>query len=180
MTILMVRHGETDWNVEKRMQGKTDTELNKKGIEQAKEISQKLKNEKIDLIICSPLKRAKQTAEIINKEIHCPIIYEEGLSERDGGEFEGKKMDEFDSKTFFSYEKNMKYEKAENVRDFRERVYQTLDNIIHQYPEKNILLVSHGGVSIAVCCYFNGSLDRDHLILHNCEVAKYSDTRRKI
>ena len=90
MAILMIRHGETDWNVAKKVQGKADIPLNENGIEQAKTARQKLKNEKIDIIICSPLKRARQTAEIINAEIQCPILYEEGITERDFGEFEGK------------------------------------------------------------------------------------------
>ena len=66
MAVLMTRHGQTDQNVEKRVQGKADIELNATGIEQAKITSEKLKDEKIDIIISSPLKRAKQTAEIIN------------------------------------------------------------------------------------------------------------------
>lgn len=54
MKILVTRNGQTDWNVEKRIQGRTDIELNKKGIEQAYKTKENLKNEKIDLIICSP------------------------------------------------------------------------------------------------------------------------------
>lgn len=183
MAILMVRHGETDWNVQKKGKGKADIPLNENGIEQAKIVSQKLKEEKIDIIICSPLKRAKQTAEIINKEIHCPILYEEGISERDFGEFEGKQPTQFDCEAFWSYKKNMNYERAENIRNFFQRVYQTLDDVIRQYPEKNVLIVSHGGVSVPIYCYFNGVPDDDNLMdlgLHNCEVAKYSNIERKI
>lgn len=106
MTIFIVRHGETDWNVQKKVQGKTDIELNKRGIEQAQIISQKLKNETIDMIISSPLKRTKQTAEIIAKVIDCPIFYEEGLIERSFGDFEGWKTNEFDYKGFNSYQAN--------------------------------------------------------------------------
>ena len=100
MAVLMTRHGQTDWNVEKRVQGKADIELNATGIEQAKITSEKLKDEKIDIIISSPLKRAKQTAEIINQTLNCPIIYEDGISERDFGEFEGKQRTDFDFEGF--------------------------------------------------------------------------------
>lgn len=181
MAIFMIRHGQTDWNIQKRGQGKADISLNKTGIEQAKEISKKLKDEKIDIIICSPLKRAKKTAEIISAEIQCPILYEEGISERDFGEFEGKQPTQFDCEAFWSYKKNLNYERAENIRDFFQRVYQTLDDIVVRYPEKNVLIVSHGGVSVPVYCYFNGIPDNDDLIklgLHNCEVAKYSRKRK--
>lgn len=178
MTIFMTRHGQTDWNLQKRVQGKADIPLNETGIEQAKITSQKLKNEKIDLIICSPLKRAKKTAEIINEELHCPIIYEEGMAEREFGELEGKLTSEFDFDTFWNYQKDAKYERAENIREFFGRVYQTIDKIIAQYPGKNILIVSHGGVSVPVYCYFNGIPENDNLLdlccLNNCEVVKYS------
>lgn len=183
MAILMVRHGQTNWNVERRVQGSTDIELNETGIEQAKLVSKKLKEEKIDRIISSPLKRAKQTAQIIAKEVDCPIIYEEGLMEREFGDFEGLKATEFDYDGFNSYQANKKGHHVENIRDFRERIYQTLDKIIAKYPDQNILLVAHGGVSIPVYCYFKGLPNQDNLgefALKNCEVAKYMDIRRKV
>ena len=65
MEILLVRHGQTEWNLLTKVQGKADVELNEQGIKQAEETRNYLKNEKIDLILCSPLKRTMQTAEII-------------------------------------------------------------------------------------------------------------------
>ena len=180
MEILMVRHGQTDWNVEKKVQGKADIELNENGIEQAKITSEKLKDRKIDVIISSPLKRAKQTAEIINQKLNCPIYIEEGIAERDFGEFEGEYKNEFDFEGFWSYEKNLKYDKAENIRDFFERIYNALDNIIEKYNDKNVLIVSHGGVSRVVNCYFNGIPNKDNIIslgLRNCEVAQYTPNK---
>ena len=102
MEILLTRHGQTDWNVLKKVQGKADIELNKKGIEQAEATRDTLKNEKIDLILCSPLKRAKQTADIINQERNIPIIIDERVSERDFGEFEGMPNTDFDFNAFIS------------------------------------------------------------------------------
>ena len=96
MEIIITRHGQTEWNVLGKVQGLADIELNEKGIEQAKETSKILKNEKIDLIICSPLIRARQTAEIINQGRNIPIIYDEGIIERNFGEFEGINKKEFD------------------------------------------------------------------------------------
>ena len=63
--LFIVRHGETDWNVKKLLQGKTDIELNENGIKQAEELIYKLDFNNIDIVISSPLKRAKQTATII-------------------------------------------------------------------------------------------------------------------
>lgn len=176
MEIIITRHGQTEWNVLGKVQGLADIELNEKGIEQAKETSKILKNEKIDLIICSPLIRARQTAEIINQGRNIPIIYDEGIIERNFGEFEGINKKEFDFVGFWSYRQNKKYKKAENIKDFFNRVYGFLDKIKTEYANKRILIVAHGGISIPVNCYFNGIPEDDNLlklVLENCETAKY-------
>lgn len=176
MEILFARHGQTEWNVLGRIQGLADIELNRKGIEQAEEISRILKNEKIDLIISSPLKRAKQTAEIISKDRNIPIIYDEGIIERDFGEFEGVNKTEYKFENFWSYKENREYEKAENIRKFFKRVYNFLDKIQEEYFGKNILIVSHGGVAIPVNCYFNGIPEDDDLLklsIKNCEILRF-------
>ena len=90
--LLFTRHGQTEWNVLGKVQGRADIGLNEKGKQQAEETRKTLENEKIDLIICSPLLRAKQTAEIINKNRNIPIIYDDDIIERDFGEFEGIKL----------------------------------------------------------------------------------------
>ena len=174
--LYVTRHGETDWNLYGKVQGKANIELNAKGIEQAKETMVKLKEENIDLIICSPLKRAKQTAEIINSEKNIPIIFDERISERDFGEMEGMSKDDFDFQAFWNYEKNVNYEKAENIRVFFNRIFLFLDEIKKKYKDKNILLVTHGGVSIAINCYFNGVPQNGAclpLCIKNCEVKRF-------
>lgn len=176
MEILLTRHGQTEWNLLKKVQGKADIELNKKGIEQANNIKNILSNENIDLILCSPLIRAIQTAKIINSDRNIPMIIDERLSERDFGEFEGMLNTEFDFDAFWSYKQNIQYQKAENIRTFFERVYNFLDNIQLKYKEKKVLLVAHGGISIPIYCYFNGIPNTDNLLnllLENCDVAKY-------
>lgn len=180
--LLITRHGQTEWNVEHKVQGKADISLNSKGIEQALETKQKLESQKIDLILCSPLKRVMETAKIINTDRNIPIIYDEKISERDFGEFEGTKQEDFDFKGFWSYTQNMRYERAENIRDFFNRIYSRLDEIKIEYKGKNILLVSHGGVSIPVNCYFNNIPNQDDLlslVLGNCEIANYSFEKEK-
>ena len=177
MEILLTRHGQTDWNLLKKVQGKADIELNEKGIQQAETTRDFLKEERIDLILCSPLKRAIQTAEIINQGRNIRIIIDERVSERDFGEFEGMPNTDFDYNAFWSYKQNLKYAKAENIKDFFRRVYNFLDNIKNEYDGKRILIVAHGGISIPVKCYFEGIPNAETLLplcLENCEVAKYS------
>lgn len=176
MEILLTRHGQTEWNLLKKVQGKADIELNEKGIEQANNTKNVLSNENFDLIICSPLIRAIQTANIINSNRNIPMIIDERLSERDFGEFEGMLNTEFDFDKFWSYKQNIQYKKAENIRTFFKRVYNFLDDIHLKYKDKRILLVAHGGISIPIYCYFNEIPNTDNLLdllLDNCEVAKY-------
>jgi len=80
--ICLIRHGETDWNVLGKLQGRTDTVLNDRGILQAKQCAEHLKEMKWDFIITSPLLRAKQTAMILNEEIKVPLFEMEAFMER--------------------------------------------------------------------------------------------------
>ena len=151
MKILVTRHGQTDWNVEKRIQGRTDIELNKKGIEQAYKTKENLKNEKIDLIICSPLKRAKQTADIVNIDRNIPIIYDKRLLEICYDENEGRLHNDFDYAGFW--------------------------NIINTHEYKDAEIVTHNGVCRAINIYFNGIPEDKNIInlgIKNCEVVKYN------
>ena len=177
MEILITRHGQTDWNLKRRLQGRADIELNQTGIEQAKIAKEELANEKIDLIICSPLKRAKQTAEIINEERNIPLVTDDRIAERDFGEFEGKYKEEFSFEDFWSYKKAENYERAETIKEFFNRIYGFLDDIKEKYKDKRVLIVAHGGVSIPVRCYFEGIPNVENLTglgLKNCEVRKYT------
>lgn len=89
MKLYVMRHGQTDWNILEKVQGCTDVELNENGIKQAQDTKQKIEQYDIDLILCSPLKRTRKTAEIINQDTKIPVIYEEKLLERNFGKIEG-------------------------------------------------------------------------------------------
>ena len=187
MKIIVIRHGQTYWNAFGKLQGQTDIELNDVGMQQAEKTGKLIKNENIDLIITSPLKRAKKTAELINKNFKVPIIEDNRLIERDYGDFEGLtktevkelKEDNGEIKHLWNYNKNIDVNNIERIQDFCSRVYQFLDYIIKNYKDKNILLVTHGGVSIPIHYYFmkyplENLVDRERIKgLKNCEVAKY-------
>jgi len=179
--IYITRHGQTDWNAQKKVMGRCDEPLNNNGISQAIETKNNLLNKDIDLIICSPLLRAKQTAIIINEDRNIPIIYDDRIIERDFGEFEGMQTSDFDFNGYWNYYKNEQYQRAENIQLFFERIYNFLDYIVKNYSDKNVLIVAHGGVSIPVACYFNqniptGSLVEAGLVLGNCQVLSYSNS----
>jgi len=159
--IYYVRHGSTDWNDnvnekgEKapRCQGLVDNELNKKGIVQAEEIASTLKGVKFSKVICSPLKRARQTCEIIC-DGNYDIEIDPRIVERDFGEFEGKTRSEFDFKGFWMEDLDKEYECAESIASVKNRVYSLLDEL--KSIDGDILIVAHGGVGLIFLSYFKG------------------------
>ncbi len=177
--IYVTRHGQTDWNIKKKVMGRYDEPLNETGLRQAKEIRNELLNIKLDIIICSPMERTKQTAEIINVDRNIPIVYDKRIIERDYGEFEGKQTVNFEFAEFWNYYKNEQYKSAENIQIFFGRIYEFLNDIMNKYRKKSLLIVTHGGVSIPIACFFNkkipqGSLVDANIALKNCQVASYS------
>ncbi len=177
MKILLTRHGQTDWNVLGKVQGITDIELNDTGIKQAEKTREELLNYPIDIILSSPLKRAKKTAEIIGKGRNIPIIIEPGLKERCFGKFEGKTREEIDSYEMWNYNLNKQYEDVESVKDLFKRVDMLLNKVKQTYQDKTVLLVTHGGVCVPIRAYFEGMPEDTerltNLGLGNCEIKKY-------
>lgn len=181
--IYVTRHGQTDWNLEKKVMGRVNIPLNKTGVNQAKMVRDTLTNTHLDKIIASPLLRAKETAEIINEKKGVEIIYDNRLIERDFGEFEGLATKDFDFYGFWNYYQNIHYQSAENIQEFFKRVYEFLDDITTIYKDKDILIVGHGGISIPIDCYFKkiiptGSFIGKNIVLENCQVKSYQKIKK--
>lgn len=173
--LYVIRHGETDWNLKNKIQGRADIPLNDFGIQEAN-IS-KLLLSQIDFykIISSPLTRAKKTAQIISDK-KIPVSTDIRLIERDFGEFEGIKKDKFEGKAFWEYSTKKEYSKAESVKHLLERVYNFLDEYKETYEKKDILLVTHAGVIPAICCYFKGIPENNNIFSYHfktCEIIKF-------
>ena len=90
LRLILVRHGETDWNVEHRFQGQSDQPLNAKGHEQAKAVATRLQDSVIDLVISSPLQRALETANAIAAHLNLTVQCDDRLKERHFGVLEGE------------------------------------------------------------------------------------------
>lgn len=178
MKLLLTRHGQTNWNVAGKIQGKTDIELNETGIKQAEATREKLLNEKIDVIISSPLKRARKTAEIIGKGRNIPIIIDKEIEERAFGEFEGMKAKEFDFDGIWNYKLNKQYEGVECIEDLFKRIENFLNKIKEEYKDKTVLLVTHGGVTVPIRVILEGISEEMMVIrtlaIENCEVKEYN------
>jgi broad specificity phosphatase PhoE len=176
MTIYFVRHGETPWNAEGKLQGSADVPLNETGLSQARILSEKLKDTPLDLALCSPLTRARQTAEVICSPRFLPLLEEEALKERNFGVLEGSAYTDFDK--CWDIAANWDMETGEPWSVFYRRVSAFLDSLPQRFPPQvnNILLVSHGGVSIAVQYYFHKippDAPLSHCFLKNCQVARF-------
>ncbi len=177
MKLLIVRHGKTNWNSEKRATGLTDIELNEEGIEQAKILRDKLKDINIDVIISSPLKRAIKTAEIINEMHNLNILIDEDLIERNLGVYEGQpsELEVFNELRY--YTKNVPIENGEDCKTFTKRVFDCLDKIINKYKDntKTVLIVSHGFFLRSANWYFNGlpTEPEEVIRIKNCQIDEY-------
>jgi len=152
-TFYIVRHGETDWNNKKLLQGFTDIALNKTGENQAKDLAVVLKDVKFDLAFSSDLVRAKKTAEIIVLEKKLAVETTRLLRERTFGKFEGKPLSDFHSAQKLlkdlSYEQRRTHHMAEDMESDEEvarRVFTFIREIAIANLGKTILLTTHGGV----------------------------------
>lgn len=176
MKLYFVRHGQTDWNIQNRLQGSADIPLNNTGIQQAHILADKLSTTCIDVIISSPLKRALDTARIINKDRNTELFTDIALLERNFGCLEGIRGDKYDKNIFWDYTKNYRYKDVEPVQDFFYRVHAYLETLLETYKDKSILLVSHNGVNIATNCFFNGfpkDMQLLNIKLDNCSFVEY-------
>ena len=180
--LYVIRHGHTDWNSKKITMGRKDIPLNNIGIDEAYITSEVLKDCIFDLIICSPLIRAKKTANIINENRNNEIIYDERIMERCLGDLEGKPYTS-NNDDIWDININSSSDSIETMEEFKNRVYDFLEEILNKYPEKNILLVTHGGVSALINCYFNNNLYEGSIsdkFLKNCDYACYDTTKNKV
>ena len=174
MNVFVLRHGETNENITGMMQGDMDTLLNEKGCEQALAVRNKVLESNIDLVISSPRKRAIKTAELAAPNI--PLIIDDRLRSRNHGEFEGKRRDEINISDYWNIKKNIQYIKAESVKDLFDRVESLLKDIKEKYSDKNVLLVTHSGITRVLYYYFNGIPDDGDLLeytSHNCSFEPY-------
>jgi len=154
MKLFFARHGHTGANANSPIDpksGEIDEPLNPEGVLQANDLAEKLKDTHFDAIISSPFKRAYQTAEIVNKYHNLPVDIDPIWLERGIGEY----TDLETWNNLFDFDQDFSLEHSEGLRDFFGRVYGAIDELKQKYADKTVLVVSHGGVHIAVYAYVN-------------------------
>jgi len=171
VNLYIIRHGESTWNSQNKIQGHSDPELSKLGLRQARLLAKRLKRTKIDKIYSSPLLRSLQTAQIIARVLKLKVIKMGQLREVGLGAWEGRTTDEIDNVYNNKYQKwlkigptKIKIPDAESIGSFRKRVKKVFYKIIKGNKNKDILIVTHGGVIAAFLAHLLKA-DFDRLIL---------------
>ncbi len=198
MKILVTRHGQTDWNLENRIQGWSDNPINETGEKQAQALRDQIKNINFDICYSSPLFRAAKTAQILlgyagDGDPICPIRYDKRLRERGFGNLEGKTVDEAKDFLFnesWNLDLNSGRYGVEPIREIYSRIY----NFVHSElePVRNefgddatILIVTHGGAARVInYVLLGGDIVPDknseafkaaqNFRLNNCGLAEYN------
>ena len=159
--IYLTRHGQTLWNIEKRLQGRGNSPLTEQGIERAKELRDRIKYIHIDIIYSSPIERAITTANIIKGDKSIEVITDDGLMEMCFGDYEGKITDEvmkenpnWDISLIMKGNTELTAPNGENLAEVRDRVARTMNKIIESNRGKTILIVAHGITLKAIMYYF--------------------------
>jgi broad specificity phosphatase PhoE len=151
LRIYLARHGQTDWNVEGRMQGGTDIPLNATGRQQAAALKDHLKDVRFDAVYSSTLSRSRETAEIVRGQV--PLTSVAGLGERRFGKFEGLLSNAPDTGPEFQrrrWDPEDALDGGESWVAFIDRVRSALQTIRTRHPSGSILLVGHGGTNQAI------------------------------
>ena len=172
MKVYIVRHGQVLHNA-KKVYSNENEDLNEVGLQQAKELRSKINFINYDIIISSPLIRAKHTAEIINVK-NKNIIFDDRLEERNPGDLNGKPISFTNREEYWNFNSKIQYGTSENMKVFFNRVFDFLDDLKNKKYE-SVLIVAHSGVSKAFSAYFQGINDGKFLEhgLKNCEIKEY-------
>lgn len=172
MKLYVIRHGETEKGKNKII-ADIKEDINKNGINQAKEAGKILKNLNINLVICSPYIRTKNTLKLLNLD-NIKVIYDDALKERDMGKYENAKFEDLDWDLFWNYY-DTTYTELESMKSVYDRVKVFLEKIKKEYKDKNILLVTHGGTFRAIDWNICGIPENGNILkdINNCEIREY-------
>jgi uncharacterized phosphatase len=174
MKIFLIRHGQTDWNLQGRFQGREDIALNEFGILQAEKCGKAIQGESFQAVITSPLSRARKTAEIIAKQVSVEqIIIEEGITERDFSKVSG--MTPREREAFYaSGEKDDK----EPWEVLCKRMISSVRKYAEQFKNHNIIMVSHGAsINSVLSVLSEGKTGTGKILLKNAciNIIDYKD-----
>ena len=173
MRLFVMRHGQTDNNIKRLMTGRYDEDINETGIRQAMEAREQVERIDYDVILCSPLLRAKHTAEIVNVK-KLSIIYDDRLLERDMGYLTNAGIHtEIDKYDFWNLRPQKDYLDVEPLQDMYDRAADFFKDICKKYRDKTVFAVTHDGFVRVLHSYIYGIPQGGALLegnIRNCEV----------
>ncbi|MCR4796070.1 MAG: histidine phosphatase family protein [Ruminococcus sp.] len=177
MKIYSTRHGQTAYNKQEIILGTTNIALDETGVMQAEMLAERIKElGNIDIMIVSPMKRAMTTAKAVADKCGISMIIDDRLREWDYGEYEGKsRFTEGFAENKINFGVRMG-KSGESLLQLSHRVYTALDDIISRYRDKNVLIVSHGGVCRVIETYFNDMTTDEfaNWFMDNCGLIEYN------
>ncbi len=162
MLLYLLRHGETDWNVEQRIQGVSDTALNDVGVAQAEALACALRGRPISYVYASPLQRARRTAEILARAVDAPLLEEAGIAELHQGELEGMPFRRlWDTHPDFmrlwrTRPAEARMPGGENLAELQERAWGAIERFREVHADDVIAAVSHNLAIIMILCRILG------------------------
>ena len=148
--IYLTRHGQTQFNLQERMQGHIDAELNDEGIKQAKALAERIKNDSIDHIFSSPLVRAHKTALLINEHHNIPLTLDDRLKEMGFGTWEGQVIQEIkdtykkEAHAFWKAPETYEPIDGESFENVQSRISLFLEELVKEHSGETVLIVCHG------------------------------------
>ncbi|CAH0345484.1 histidine phosphatase family protein [Bacillus sp. CECT 9360] len=169
-TILLIRHGETEWNLQRRFQGRADISLNDRGYIQAEKVAHALVGQQINLIYTSPLTRTKQTAKVIGHKLKVDVLVRHPLIERSFGTLEGMLRTEAEEKWGGITDKIIVKCGGEAVEDVQTRGWAVLQEIRKRHIDQIIVAVSHGAWISAITSKLRSCLNE--IVFGNCSITK--------
>jgi probable phosphoglycerate mutase len=188
--IVLVRHGETEWNLERRWQGHADPELNETGRAQALAVARSLGAKPFNALYSSDLVRARETAEIIGKELGLPIQLDPRLREVDVGDWSGLTTPEIEQRYPDGLRRRREggtgWEHGESYTVMGERVVAALHAIAEAHPGGRVLVVTHGGPMCSTWLAGGGTLfdwprpsncDLDEIAVENRQIRRIDSVR---
>jgi broad specificity phosphatase PhoE len=165
-TILLARHGETDWNLQRRVQGHSDTPLNETGRAQARALADELADERVDAVYASDLARAFETARIVAERKGLAVTRLPALREKHFGTWEGLTGEQVLSR--FPEALDGPWGDGETSDELSRRVLAALSAIAAEHPDGRVLVVAHGGPLRAVLRHCavdaNGPIANCHVV----------------
>ncbi len=152
--LLLIRHGESLWNAEKRIQGQGDSPLSERGVEQVRRLAVRLKlldrGQEVAAVYASPLGRARQTAHIVARELGLAVVFDERLAEYNVGALTGLRAEDVAERYPHIWQgwqegRRMPYPGEEGGEAFHRRVAAAMDDIVRRHSDETVAVICHGG-----------------------------------